>query len=96
LSERQACRLMGQPRGTQGYQPMQRNDEDQLTQAIVALASQYGRFGYRRITVLLNQAGWNVGKDRAQRIWRQSGTDFWMKANPNNYGRGMHEELFAA
>ena len=47
--------------------------EDQLTQAIIALASKYGRFGYRRITALLQQAGWNVGKDRVQRIWRREG-----------------------
>lgn len=38
LSERRACRLAHQPRGTQRYQPTQRNDEDQLTQAIVGLA----------------------------------------------------------
>jgi putative transposase len=27
------------------------------------LASQYGRYGYRRITALLKRAGWKVGKD---------------------------------
>ena len=73
LSERHACRLVGQPRGTQRYQPTQRDDEDQLTQAILALASEYGRYGYRRITALLQQAGWPVGKDRVQRIWRREG-----------------------
>ena len=56
MSERRACRLVNQPRGTQRYQPTQREDEDALTRAIVALASQYGRYGYRRITALL-QAG---------------------------------------
>jgi len=45
LSERHACQLVGQPRGTQRYQPTQRDDEDQLTKAIVALASEYGRYG---------------------------------------------------
>ena len=50
-----------------------RKDEDQLTQAILALASQYGRYGYRRITALLQQAGWNVGRDRVQCIWRREG-----------------------
>jgi putative transposase len=35
------------------------------------LASEYGRYGYRRITALLQQAGWNVGKDRVQRLWRR-------------------------
>ena len=43
--------------GTQRYQPTQRNDEDQLSQAIITLASECGRFGYRRVTALLQQAG---------------------------------------
>ena len=73
VSERHACHLLGQPRGTQRYQPTQREDEDALTQAIVALASQYGRYGYRRITALLQRAGWKVGKDRVERIWRREG-----------------------
>ena len=38
-------------------------DEDALTRAIVALASAYGRYGYRRVTALLQAAGWQVGKD---------------------------------
>ena len=57
MSERHACQLVNQPRGTQRYQPTQREDEDQLTQAIISLASQYGRYGYRRITALLKRAG---------------------------------------
>ena len=61
------------PRRTQRYQATQRDDKDGLTKAIVALASQYGRFGYRRITALLQQSGWQVGKDRVQRIWRREG-----------------------
>ena len=68
MSERQACRLVNQPRGTQRYQLTQREDEDALTEAIVELASQYGRYGYRRITALLKRDGWQVGKDRVERI----------------------------
>jgi predicted alpha/beta hydrolase len=37
-------------------------DEDALTRAIVALASEYGRYGYRRVTALLQAAGWQVGR----------------------------------
>ncbi|KNY20064.1 integrase [Methylobacterium sp. ARG-1] len=48
-------------------------DEDALTRAIVALASDYGRYGYRRVTALLQTGGWQVGKDRVQRIWRREG-----------------------
>jgi len=65
--------VVRQWRGTQRYVPLRRTDEDQLTQAILALAGKYGRYGYRRITVLLRDAGWLVGKDRVQRIWRREG-----------------------
>ena len=71
LSERHACRIVSQPRGTQRYVPTVRSDEDALTRAIVTLASQYGRYGYRRVTALLQAAGWRVGRDRVQRIWRR-------------------------
>jgi len=57
MSERRACQLVNQPRGTQRYQSTQREDEDRLTQAIVLLASQYGRYDYRRITALLQRVG---------------------------------------
>jgi transposase InsO family protein len=73
MSERHACRLLMQPRGTQRYRPTQREGEDTLTQAIVTLASQHGRYGYRRITALLRRSGWQVGKDRVERIWRREG-----------------------
>lgn len=50
-----------------------REDEAALTQAIIDLASQYGRYGYRRITALLNEAEWQVNPKRVERIWRQEG-----------------------
>lgn len=40
-----ACRLVGQWRATQRYEPMHRTDEDALTEAIIQLASEYGRYG---------------------------------------------------
>jgi putative transposase len=73
MSERRACQLVNQPRGTQRYRPTQRDDEDALTLAVIELASQYGRYGYRRIAALLQRAGWRVGKDRIERIWRREG-----------------------
>jgi hypothetical protein len=44
-----------------------------VTTDIVELASQYGRYGYRRVTALLNAGGIEVGKDRVQRIGRREG-----------------------
>ena len=59
-----------------------RADEDGLTQAILALAAQYGRYGYRRITQMVNDAGWDVGTDRVLRIWRREGLKVPMKQKP--------------
>ncbi|GJD76678.1 hypothetical protein CFIICLFH_4936 [Methylobacterium goesingense] len=48
-------------------------DEAALTAAIIALAVQYGRYGYRRITALLRPDGWTVNVKRVERIWRREG-----------------------
>ena len=82
MSERHACRLLGQWRGTQRYEPIQRSDEDALTRAMIALATQYGRYGCRRITALLQGAGWQVGKDRVQQIWRREGLKVPQRQRP--------------
>jgi transposase InsO family protein len=82
VSERHACRLLGQWRRTQRYAAIQRIDEDALTRDIITLASEYGRYGYRRITALLQEAGWHVGKDRVQRIWRREGLKVPQKQRP--------------
>ena len=78
MSERHVCRLVNQQR----YRPTQREDEDALTRAVIELASRYGRYGYRRITALLQRAGWQVGKDRVERIWRREGLKVPQKQNP--------------
>jgi putative transposase len=57
----------------QRYVVTLRADEDALTRAIITLASEYGRYGYRRITAMLKTAGWKVSADRVQRIWRREG-----------------------
>ncbi len=44
-----------------------------LTKAIIDLATEYGRYGYRRVTALLNRQGWQVNHKRVERIWRQEG-----------------------
>ena len=64
---------MGQPRTTQRYAAVARPDEDALTAAIICLACQYGRYGYRRITALLRTEGWHVNHKRVERIWRREG-----------------------
>lgn len=73
LSERRVCRALEQPRSTQRYKQQKSNDEGMLTLRVVELASQYGRYGYRRITALLQHEGWSVNHKRVERLWRQEG-----------------------
>ncbi|EBA16100.1 transposase orfB [Roseobacter sp. SK209-2-6] len=58
VSERRACRTLGQHRSTQRKVSQGRADEERLTDDIIELADQYGRYGYRMVTGLLNNAGW--------------------------------------
>lgn len=57
----------------QRHQGTVRGDEASLTEAITTLALQYGRYGYRRITGLLQNEGWLVNHKRVERIWRREG-----------------------
>ena len=73
VSERRACRVLGQVRRTQRYAATLSDDETVLVAHVVSLATEYGRYGYRRITALLRADGWRVNHKRVERIWRQEG-----------------------
>ena len=73
VSERTACRVLGQHRSTQRKLPTKPDDEERLTTEIVELARRYGRYRYRRIAALLRQAGWRANRKRVERIWRREG-----------------------
>jgi transposase InsO family protein len=73
VPERRACRVLGQHRSTQRKPPTRPADEAALTADIVAFATRYGRYGYRRITALLRDAGWAVNRKRVERLWRREG-----------------------
>jgi putative transposase len=73
VSERLACRVLGQHRSTQRGTPKTPDDEAALTAAIVGFATRFGRYGYRRVTALLRAAGWAVNRKRVERIWRREG-----------------------
>jgi transposase InsO family protein len=44
-----------------------------LVARVIELATQYGRYGYRRITALLQREGFKVNHKRVERIWRKEG-----------------------
>jgi transposase InsO family protein len=73
VSERRACRVLGQVRSTQRHRSRTAADERRLVARIIELAKAYGRYGYRRITALLQREGGKVNHKRVERIWRREG-----------------------
>ncbi|HAH44122.1 MAG TPA: IS3 family transposase [Planctomycetaceae bacterium] len=73
VSERRACRVLGQPRSTQRREPYLPDDEPRLVKRMIELATQYGRYGYRTIWGMLLLEGWKVNHKRIERLWRREG-----------------------
>ncbi len=73
LSQRRACRIVGQHRSTQRY-PRQRGRNDEALRARLREFSRTRpRWGYRRAWVVLRNEGWAVNRKKVQRIWREEG-----------------------
>ena len=81
VSERRACRTLGQHRSMQRKVPQGRADEQRLSDDIIDLADQYGRYGYRMVAGLANNTGWHVNHKRVERIWRREGLKVPQKQN---------------
>jgi putative transposase len=73
VSQRRACRLLGQPRSTQRQAAKTSEEEERLVRRMLELVRQHPRWGYRRITVLLRREGWRVNRKRVYRLWRKEG-----------------------
>jgi putative transposase len=73
ISLRRACKNIGISRTTQEYEPKKDDFEVKLTERMIALAKEYGRYGYRTITGMLNMEGWAINHKRIQRLWRKEG-----------------------
>jgi putative transposase len=70
VSERRIYQLLNQPRSTQRYLPRARDGEALLVEHIIELATKYDRYGYHRITALLQREGFEVNHKRVERFWR--------------------------
>lgn len=73
VSERRACRVLGQPRSTQRYCVRGSDEDARLVADMLELVRRHPRYGYRRITALLRRDGWRVNRKRVYRLWRQQG-----------------------
>ncbi len=65
--------MLGFNRRTIRYQHVMKDDEDEVTAKIIELATQYGRYGYRRITAMLKTLGYDINHKRVERIWKENG-----------------------
>jgi transposase InsO family protein len=73
VSERRACRVLGQPRATQRYEAEPDEYEARLVTRMKELAVSHPRWGHRRIGALLRGEGWQANRKRIQRLWRAEG-----------------------
>jgi putative transposase len=73
VSERWACRVVGQHRSTERYEPKTTEDDQALRSELRAFSAQRPRWGYRRAHHHLRELGWEVNRKRVQRLWREEG-----------------------
>jgi ribosomal protein L23 len=68
VSERKACNVLNLNKTVKRYKTKKPEDEELLKEDIVKLASKYGRYGYRRIIIMLRTEGWRVNHKQVERI----------------------------
>ena len=73
VSERWACRVVGQHRSTERYEPKRAEDDAVLGAELRKFSKERPRWGYRRAHHHLREQGWDVNRKRVQRLWREEG-----------------------
>lgn len=76
VSERFACRVTGQHRGTQRHQPASSTPDDpdaELRRWLREFAAAHPRSGHRRAYHQARAEGWTVNHKKLQRLWREDG-----------------------
>src|SRR5271170_5351454 len=79
-SVRRACQVMQMGRSSYRYKVLENKIEGRLKKRIETLSRCYPRYGYRRITAVLQKAGWKINKKRVQRLMRIMGLQVKRKA----------------
>ncbi len=73
VSERWACKVVGQHRSTQRHEPKRGDDDAALRAELRRFSVERPRWGYRRAHHRLRELGWEVNRKRVQRLWREEG-----------------------
>ena len=72
-SQRQACRVIEQPRSTQRYEQRDNSEDREIVKRLQTLSRKYPRYGYRFMTALLKREGMKINRKRVRRLWREAG-----------------------
>jgi transposase InsO family protein len=103
VTERRACRVLGHARNTQRREACVADDQPQLVKRLVWMTSEYGRYGYRRITALLRAEGWWVNHKRvrewlervgAKTLYIEPGSP-WENGYVESFNGKLRDELLA-
>jgi putative transposase len=73
ISQRLACRIVGQHRSTQRHQRVEPDRDRALRAQLRQLSRAHPRWGYRRVHAQLVKQGWVVNRKAIQRLWRAEG-----------------------
>ncbi len=73
LSCRRSCRLLHVARSTLGYRSTKTMRDEPIRARMRELSAQYPRYGYRRVRIFLERAGWHLSPERTYRLWSRDG-----------------------
>lgn len=73
VAERRACRVLNINRTAYRYEPVKRDDEDEIREDIINKACNFGRTGYRQVAHMMRNEGRCINHKRVERIWREEG-----------------------
>jgi transposase InsO family protein len=88
VSERKVCKVLGQSRSTQRYQPKLPDKDKPVIKDLLELHLKHPRHGYRRITIKLRERDWLINFKRVYRLWRQEGLKVPQKQHKKRRGDG--------
>ncbi len=73
ISQRRACRIVGQHRSTQRHTPAEVDPDRELRARLRTFAKGHPRWGYRRAHAVLVREGYCLNRKKVQRLWREEG-----------------------
>lgn len=73
MSERRACRIVGQHRSTQRREVVRGKGDDALRARLCEFSRKHKRWGYRKAWAVLRDEGWGANRKKIQRLWREEG-----------------------